>query len=322
MRRFIYASMILLLSGFPFQSSVQAADKIRIGFPDFGAQLIPLILAEGKGFLRDQGIEAEFVRIRTNVALAAMVSGEIDYFATVGGGVTGIVGGFPLKVVACYVPSVPIVLISRPEFKSVSDLRGKTIAINNYGSAFEVVGKLMIKHFDLDPEKDVKFLATGGIESRFASMKQGITVATTGSPPMDFQGKKMGFVVLASAPELFSWPGSGLVATVSKIRKRPDEVKKTIKAGIEANRYIAQNRYGTIQVIMEWLKIDREMASATYDSIVKTFNSDGRVPEAGLRLMIEEEEKATKASRGVSVNDAMDLSMLRQAQHELGINGN
>jgi ABC-type nitrate/sulfonate/bicarbonate transport system substrate-binding protein len=123
----------------------------------------------------------------------------------------------------------------------------------------------------------------------------------------------------ASAHELFSYPASGLVATVNKIRERPEEIKKTIKAGIRANQYIAQNRNGTIQGIMEWLKIDRGTASATYDSVAKAFNSDGGVPEVGLRLVIEEAKKTTKVNREASINEAMDLSILRQAQRELGI---
>src|SRR5262245_15131403 len=298
---------------------VHAADRVRIGFPDLAAQFIPLPLGEKRGFFKEEGLQAEFIRIVPTAGLPAMASGEIDYYTSIGSGVAGMLRGFPVKVVSAYVPSAPIALISRPEFKSVPELRGKTIGINTYGSPIEVIGRLVIKHFGLDPERDVKFLATGVVESRFAAMKQGLTVATLGSAPIDFQGKKMGFTVLASAHELFSYPASGLVTTVNKIKDRPDEVRKTIKAGIKANRYIAQNRDGSIQGIMEWLKIDREMGAATYDSVAKAFNSDGGVPEDGLRLVIEEAKKATKISREVSIIEAMDLTLLRQAQRELGV---
>ncbi len=90
----------------------------------------------------------------------------------------------------------------------------------------------------LPSDKEVKFLATGPLDSRFAAMKQGLTAATLGSPPTDFLSKKMGFVVLARAHELFSYPISGIVASVKKIKERPDEVKRVIKAGVKANRYI------------------------------------------------------------------------------------
>jgi ABC-type nitrate/sulfonate/bicarbonate transport system substrate-binding protein len=98
-------------------------------------------------------------------------------------------------------------------------------------------------------------------------MKQGLTAATLGSPPLDFLGKKLGFVVLARAQDLFNFPAIGLVASVKKIKEAPDEIKRVIKAGIKANRYIHQNREGTIQVMIEWLKINKEIAGGrTYPS--------------------------------------------------------
>jgi ABC-type nitrate/sulfonate/bicarbonate transport system substrate-binding protein len=165
----------------------------------------------------------------------------------------------------------------------------------------------------------VKFLATGTADSRFAAMKQGLTAATLGSAPLDFLGNKLGFVVLARANELFSFPASGLVATVKSIKERPDEIKRVIKAGIKANRYIHQNREGTMQMMMSWLKIDKEIAGATYQSVAKAFNDDGGLTEKGLRVAIDEAKRIGKVDREVSLSEVADLSILRQAQKELGI---
>jgi ABC-type nitrate/sulfonate/bicarbonate transport system substrate-binding protein len=316
--RKIFAAVLTI---FLLDASVEAADKVRIGFPDRAAQFVPLPLGEQRGFFREEGLQAEFIRIAPTVAIAALVSGEIDYYTSIGSGVAATVRGLPVKVVACYLPRTPIALIARPEFKSVRELRGKTIGVNTYGSPIEVIGRLIVKHFGMDPDSEVKFLATGVIESRFAAMSQGITAATLGSAPIDFLGKKQGFVVLASANELFSYPASGLAVTVKKIKEKPDEVKRVIKAGIKANRYIPQNRAGTIQVIADWLKIDQEMATATYDSIAKAFNDDGSVPQDGLRLVIEEAKRTAKINREVSINEVEDLSILREVQMEMGIKG-
>ena len=152
-------------------------------------------------------------------------------------------------------------------------------------------------------------------------MKQGLTAATIVAPPGDFLGKKMGFVVLARSQELFSYPSSGLVVTTKKISEKPDEVKRVIKAGIKANRYIRQNREGTIKFMGEWMKIDTEMAAATYESASKIYNEDGAIPEDGLRFIIEESKKLAKVNREVSLSEVEDLSILREAQMELGIAG-
>jgi len=92
-------------------------------------------------------------------------------------------------------------------------------------------------------------------------------------------------------------------------------------AGINATRYIRANPEGTIQFLVERQKIDRELAAATYDGVAKAFNEGGSVPEKGLRLVIEETKKAAKVNRDVSISEVADLTILREAEKELGIKG-
>jgi ABC-type nitrate/sulfonate/bicarbonate transport system substrate-binding protein len=251
---------VVLLTIVFLQNSVHAADKIRIGFPDLAAPFVSLAIADKRVFFQEEGIQAELIRMNPAVALQALVGGEIDYYTVLGPGVAAAIRGVPVKLVAAYVPVSPTALIARPEIKSVSELKGKTIGINAYGGGLEAMGRLIVKHFGIDPDKEVKFLATGPLDSRFGAMKQGLTLATLGSPPIDFLGKKLGFVVLTRAHELFSFPLSGLIVSAKKLKERPDEIKRAMKAGIKANRYIRQNRDGTLPVMAEWLKIDKEMA--------------------------------------------------------------
>jgi NitT/TauT family transport system substrate-binding protein len=312
-------TLLVSLVFFAFSASGHAADKIRFGFPDLAATFVPLAIADKRGFFQEEGLQGEFIRINPGVAIQALVTGEIDYYTVLGPAVAAAIRGVPVKLVAAYVPVAPTALIARPEIKSVPELKNKTIGVNAYGGALEGMARLMLRHFGIDPDKEIKFLATGPLDSRFGAMKQGLTHATLGSPPIDFLGKKMGFVVLTRANELFSFPVSGLIASAKKIQERPDEIKRVIKAGIKANRYIRQNRDGAIPVMAEWLKIDKEMASATYDSSVKTYSEDLGLPDSGLRLLIDEAKRVTKVSREVSLSEVSDLSMLRDAQRDLGI---
>ena len=311
--------LVTLISVFVLDNFVFAADKIRIGIPDFVSQFSTLPLAQKKGFLQEEGLQAEIVRINATVGIAALANGEIDYYPGIGPGVAAVLQGVPIKVVACYVPSAPFALIARPEFQSVQELRGKAVALNTFGGNIEVVARLIFKHFGLDADKEIKFLALGTNERRFAAMKQGLAAATLGTPPMDFFGKKLGFAVITRAHELFSYPASGVLVSVKKLREQPDEVKRVIKAGIRFNRYFRQNREGAIPAMMEWMKIDKEIAAATYESVVKSFNDDGGLPEDGLRLLIDEAKKQTRVNREVAPGDVADLSILREAQKELGI---
>ena len=50
---------------------------------------------------------------------------------------------------------------------------------------------------------------------------------------------------------------------------------------------------------MEWLKLNREIATATYDSVVKVYDEDLNICEKGLRLVIDETKKTMKLNRDV-----------------------
>lgn len=84
------------------------------------------------------------------------------------------------------------------------DKQQHNVGLNSIGGGLESTVRMMLKHYGIDPDKDVKFLATGTVDTRFAALKQGLTVATAGSTPVDYLGKKLGYVVLARAYDLFS----------------------------------------------------------------------------------------------------------------------
>src|SRR5215467_6520670 len=156
MKKIIWCALCLVLLAAP----AHAVDKIRIGFPELAVQFLPLPLGEKRGFFKEEGLQAEFIRMTPPVGLAALTAGEIDYYTAIGPGVSATIRGVAVKAVAGFTTGAPFVLVARREFKSVADLKGKAIAINTYGSPLEVGGRLIVKHFGIDPDKEVKFLAT------------------------------------------------------------------------------------------------------------------------------------------------------------------
>ena len=286
----------------------------------FAGQFMTFPLAQKRGFLKEEGVEAEIIRISAAAGRAALSSGEVDYSTGIGGtAIGGALTGVPIRVVACYVPAPVLALVARPELKSVPALKGKTIAVLTFGGVAHFAARAIVKHFGLDPEKDVKYLAVGPPDARFAALSQGLVDAAVLGPPLDFAAKKQGHNILARADEILIFPETGLVAAVKKIQEKPDEIKRVIRAGIKANRYIRANRDGTIQFLMDWLKLNREIATATYDGVVNVYNEDINVCEQGLRLVIEETKKTVKVSREIHFNEIADLSIARVAQRELGI---
>ncbi len=78
-----------------------AADKIRISMTGFAGQFMTFPLAQKRGFLKEEGIEAEIIRISAAAGRAALASGEVDYSTGIGGtAIGGALSGVPIKVVA------------------------------------------------------------------------------------------------------------------------------------------------------------------------------------------------------------------------------
>jgi ABC-type nitrate/sulfonate/bicarbonate transport system substrate-binding protein len=122
-----------LLTIFLVQTLAQAADKIRITTPGDAAHFT-MHLAQKRGFLKEEGFEAELITISGPVANIALSNGDTDYFSGFGSALRSILQGLPLRIVACYRPTPHFMLQSRPEFKSVKDLKGKAIGITAFGS--------------------------------------------------------------------------------------------------------------------------------------------------------------------------------------------
>ncbi|HEY7220972.1 MAG TPA: ABC transporter substrate-binding protein [Candidatus Binatia bacterium] len=312
--------LFVLVVIFAFNVPTLAADKIRISMTGFAGQFMTFPLAQKRGFLKEEGFEAEILRISAAAGRAALTNGDVDYSTGIGGtAIGGALSGVPIKVVACFVPAPVLALVARPEYRTVQALKGKTVAILIAGGVAHFAARAIVKHYGLDPEKELRYLAVGPPDARFAALSQGLVEAAALGPPLDFEAKKQGHNILARADEVLIFPETGLVTSVKKIQDRSDEIRRIIRAGIKANRYIRSNRDGTVQFLMEWLKLNREAAGATYDSVVKVYNEDVNVCEQGLRLVIEETRKTVKVSREMSFNDIADLSLSRIAQKELAV---
>ena len=151
---------VALLAICLLHTSIHAADKIRISTPADAAHFT-MHLAQRRGFLKEEGFDAELIVISGPVANVALSNGDTDYFSGFGSALRAILQGLPLRIVACYRPTPHFMLQTRPEFKTVKDLKGKTIGVRAFGGGPDLVGRLIVKHFGLDPDKDVKWAVAG-----------------------------------------------------------------------------------------------------------------------------------------------------------------
>jgi ABC-type nitrate/sulfonate/bicarbonate transport system substrate-binding protein len=312
----IIVVMAVLLA---LSSPAAPLDRIRIAVSNPNMPNLTVAVAHKKGFFKDENLDTEIIRMNPNVAITALATGDIDYCQLFGAVVGGAIAGLPVRIVAGYLDNWPMTLIAQPEIKSLKDLKGKTLGISSFGATPDVGARLMLKQAGIDPEKEIKVLALGSDAARLTALKQRVVDVIVISPPADAQMEKQGYRILARAYELFSFPYLGLGTHMRKIKEKPDEIRRAIKATIRANRFIRDNRDEAVRVLVDWGKVERDFAYASYDALRNLFNADGTVPEDGLKLVIDQARRGAKITREVPPGEVAEFIFLREAQAELGI---
>ena len=296
-----------------------SADRVRIGVSNYNISNLTVGVAQTRDFFKQEGIDAEIIRMNPNVATMALVSGDVDYTTLIGSVIGANLKGAKLKMIACSQDRTPLAIVAKPEFKSVKDLKGRTIAVGSYGSTPDIIARMVVKHFGLDPESDIKVLALGSDGARLAALKEGVVDAIIVAPPVDFEGQKMGFNIISRAGDIFQFPYNGLATSVRKISENPGEIKRVLRAMIRANGFIRKNKEATVQVLVNWARTKPEFAAAGYDSSVGVFSPDGTIPEDGLRIVIENFRKSMNINRQIPLTEVSDNTLLFEVQRELGI---
>ena len=315
MKKFIFA----LITSFLFCAHASAADKIRVSVTNYNMSYLAAGVAAKRGFFKEEGLDVEIVRMNANVAMSSLISGDVDYTMIFASVIRAAMRGIPLKVIAVLIDSPPYAFIARPEITAMKALKGKTVGIGVYGSSNDIIARMMLERSGIDPDKETKLVAFGSDAARFAALKEGLVEAAIIAPPADAQARKLGLNVLARANDLFKFPHIGLGTTNKKLKENPQEVTRVIRAFIKANRFVRDHRQEAINVLADWGRTQKEDAIASYDSTWQVFSPDGAMPDDGMRLVLDDAQKALKATRTFAINEVADAGPLREAQRTLGI---
>ena len=131
-RRGLASLLVLALAPFLGIGQIGAQtspQKVSISYSSTGMPSIQLFIAREKNFFREEGIEPLLVRTSANTAIAAGIAGELDALGSIGSAVRAIQRGAPLRVLAVDLRRPIFWLVTRSEYRSVKDLRGKFLGI-------------------------------------------------------------------------------------------------------------------------------------------------------------------------------------------------
>jgi len=293
-------------------------EKARVAVATSSMAFLVPFIAKDRGFYLKQGAEVELIQMRPNIAVAALLSGDIDYIELIGSAIRSAARGLPIRAISTSIKSPFFSVIAQNKFKSVKDLKGATIGIASIGGTNHISTRLTLKEFGLDPEKDVKLIAIGDEKLIYDAFKIGRTEAVVLAPPYSIQLKREGFPVLANTAQYVTIPFSGLGTTLDRIKSNRAQIKKLLKAEIEALRYLRDNPAGTVEVIRKRFSMDDNTARESYDVVVDAFSRDGRVPLDGVDILLQIEKDQKLIPITVTPQMVVDASLVEETLKEMG----
>ena len=311
----------LALLGFLVTSSVSAQEavrKVRIAYPDNTICCLPLIAALQWKVFEANGLQAEIIQIRSQIAYPALSSGEVQYVAGVGpASVSATLRGMPSRAVWFATEELIYALVARPEFQNVKDLRNKKIGLTGIGGTAHVSLQVALESMGENP-KNFVYLGLGGSQ-QLPALEAGTVDAALLSPPMLYFAKKRGFRDLLDVGSRVKMPLGGLTVMVSTLRNRTDELKRVIKSLQSAKQEILKSREKSVALTSSFLKLDRDVAEDTYVVYRKTVSGNGVPTHEGIDQIIKSLQAAGQfTDRKVTFDEVADDRIAKEVARELG----
>jgi ABC-type nitrate/sulfonate/bicarbonate transport system substrate-binding protein len=122
---------------------------------------------------------------------------------------------------------------------------------------------------------------------------------------------------LAQTAKYVTIPFSGLGTTIDRIKNNRPQIKRLLKAEIEALRLIQSNPAGTTEVIRKRFNMEEKLARESYDVVVDAFSRDGRVPLDGVDILLQIEKDAKQIPATITPQMVVDTSLAEEAWKEL-----
>lgn len=234
-----------------------AEDQANVRFSwKLKGEYAPLYVAKEKGYFDREGLKVQLGEgAGAPAALGALVQGQEDAVLLPGiFALTAISKGMPIKLIALYHPKTPVALISWPEkpVRTPKDLEGKTIA-----TAIGETGTTYLDSFckangvDCSKVQRVQVNAQSRVPQFIQHKVDVVSVYQTNDLPILEEKEGGKFVTLEMDKHGLAIPGMALVASDAGIAKKPEVLRKLLKAVGEGVVETKKNPAEGAQAIMK-----------------------------------------------------------------------
>jgi len=261
-----------------------------IVFP--GVQNLPMFAAQAKGFFAKRGLAVDLKFTPNSDELRnGLAEGRYQIAHS------AIDNAFALKDKANVDIAVVLggddsfnQLIVQPDIKSLSEIKGKTVAVDAINTAYAFQLYEMLRQKGLN-KGDYEVKPVGGTGQRLDAMVNDKTmVATMMNPPFSIRAEKAGLKATDTvANALGAYQGSSAFVLRSWGAANTDALVKYLQAYIEGLRWMLEpkNKAEAVALLVARLKLPEDIAAQSYDATLKGFQKDGALDMEGVKNVLK-----------------------------------
>jgi ABC-type nitrate/sulfonate/bicarbonate transport system substrate-binding protein len=300
--------------------------KLRAGFTSISGTMAPLWAGQEAGYFAREGLEIEIYSFPSgNEGVQALMAGEVDFLQIAGATtVSAALGGGDTLVLATMVKTLVQSLVARPEITRPDDLRGKGVGISRLGTTIDTGARLALRHYGLEPDRDVAIVQAGAMTNILGSMEAGRVQAGILSYPSVSLARKLGFHELLDIGTLgFPYASTGVSARRSYAGQNPDIVRRVLRGQIAGIHRIVSDKPFALEIYKKYLQTDEaDVLDETYEVYALKYLQ--RVPypdEQAIQGVLEELALEIPRAREVSPRDFFDDRYVRELDESGYIRG-
>jgi ABC-type nitrate/sulfonate/bicarbonate transport system substrate-binding protein len=322
MSRAIHTSFVFLVFA-ALSTPVAQSETIRTAVPGLNLNYLSVFAAEERKFFRDEGLENETIVIGGPAAIAALVSGDIDYSGAGGSGLRAAIKGAPLKAIMYQTEKPTWYLIVHPDITDIADLKGKKIGVALIGDSEDRFTTMFVERGGLSARDVTKISIGTNPNEKVLGVKSGAVSAIVLDPAATVMAEREGLRTLAYLGDMFPLPFQGYVTTTKKISGNSAQVKRWIRAMVRSLMFIRERPDEAADVGIKKLRLRNITKPMLVDAIkgyVRAFppGIPGSVSSEGAKNILEYEIRVPmKIEKPLSAESLIDLRWVEEVRKEL-----
>src|SRR5882724_7049114 len=299
-RCWIFPALVCAFFALPSPAAAQLGGKpeknnFTLSYTQASGAFTPLWVAQEAGLFKKHGLDASLKLLNSQVALQALVAGEVDVISSGPDLVNARLQNVPVKYIGGSLQRFIFQLWGAKGIGALTDLKGNVIAVTTPRTSTEIAAREAIKKTGVISEKDVSFLYVQSIPAILTAIINGKTSAGTLSAPNTLKARDAGLTLLIDIAQI-NVPGLHLAygTTEKSIKSNPNLLYAFLKAVAEATVLSKLNPAVAKRAIGKYTETnDSKMIDGTYEQFAPYWDAILAVrsePIQGQLMYLDEKE--------------------------------